>query len=123
ECATDMLASLLRRSAVLALVLGLAAGCEERASDLEAGLGPAADQLLAGVQIPAKKRGGKRKRFADAPVFVDGSFRAMLKYNELPPTLPTRFKTFDDGKVVRRFAWTDYFAALGVDLSAIDAVH
>ena len=47
----------------------------------------------------------------------------MLKFAELPPSLPTPLETLEGGKVVRRFAWTQYFAAIGVDLAQIEAVH
>lgn len=122
----------LRRTALVALSLGTlfaTAGCEAQSlvatpalASVAAGFAP----LVAESATPkGKRRGqGKKRRFQDAPVYVDGAFQGMLKYAELPPALPTLYKTYeDDDKVVRRFAWTHYFAALGIDVAQIEAVH
>jgi hypothetical protein len=116
-----------RRAALLSFAVLCAAGCEPPAASLAPSLGGAADAIIAGLEAaPIKQRGqggGKQKRFGDAPVFVDGELQGMLRFSELPPSLPTIRETLEGGKVVRRFAWTQYFAALGVDLSQIAAVH
>jgi len=70
----------------------------------------------------AERRRGKG-RFGNAGVYVDGRFVGMLKHAELPPTLSTTWKVLEDGRAVRRYAFTEYLAALGVDVARVQALH
>lgn len=77
------------------------------------------------------------KKFKDPGVYVDGVIKGMLKFGELPLTLEpvwheeeaaVPFKKGDKGpryKVVkqRRYRWTDYFKAIGIDLDSINEMH
>lgn len=122
------------RPAFAALAVLLAWGCQQPPGTLEdrvaaAAIASTTGELLQAVSGPVRKTRGerrrKKRRWSDSPVFVDGTFVGMLKYGELPPSLPTRVKRFegDSFKVARRFSWNQYFRALGVDVSAIEAVH
>jgi hypothetical protein len=44
-------------------------------------------------------------------------------YLELPANLPTRWKTLEDGRQVRRFQVAEYLETLGIDLATIKHLH
>jgi hypothetical protein len=86
--------------------------------------------------VPAEHKSGA-SRWKDTIVYVDGRPRGILAFGELPvPLEPTwieheaqaeiRPNSNDPGfKMVkeRRYRFTDYFKAIGVDVAAIKAVH
>jgi hypothetical protein len=68
--------------------------------------------------------GGGRKRWSgEAPVLVDGRTVAVLRYQELPPTLATTWHALDDGRRVQRFALAPYLEALGEEVERVAALH
>jgi hypothetical protein len=68
-------------------------------------------------------RRAEKKKKKPVPVYADGAFLGMIRYNELPARMPTVFAELASKKLSIRFAWTDYFAALGIDVDAIEVVH
>jgi hypothetical protein len=66
---------------------------------------------------------GRNNPFGDTPVFVDGQYRGALRHNELPAALEVTFRELESGDSVRRYAFVDYLAALGVDLDKVRALH
>ncbi len=72
---------------------------------------------------PNRAQRRKRKRYRDAPVYLDGTFVGMLKFSELPPSLPTIVRTLEDGRKVLRFGWSDYLESIGAPLEKVRAVH
>lgn len=67
--------------------------------------------------------GRGRGRAAEAVAYVDGEPRGVLRFLELPPALPVRWKTHEDGRKVRRYRVAEYVEALGVRLEDVTAVH
>jgi hypothetical protein len=67
--------------------------------------------------------GRGRGRAAEAVAYVDGEPRGVLRFLELPPTLPVRWKTLEDGRKVRRYRVAEYVEALGVRLEDVNAVQ
>jgi hypothetical protein len=65
----------------------------------------------------------RERRFQDPTVYVDGVPMAVLTYLELPPSLPTRWRTLTGGKVVRRFRLAELVTSLGLDLAEVKQVH
>jgi hypothetical protein len=86
--------------------------------------------------VPAEFKNG-RARWKDTGVYLDGKPIAMLSFGELPVTLEPiwveqhisankRYGTDDPGWTTikqRRYRFSDYFKALGVDLNHITEVH
>jgi hypothetical protein len=86
--------------------------------------------------VPAEHKSGSA-RWKDTIVYVDGQPRGALTFGELPvPLAPTwveeespreiRPNSNDPGFVMvkrRRYRFTDYLAAIGVDVAAIKALH
>ena len=72
---------------------------------------------------PNRQQRRKRKRYRDAPVYLDGRFVGMLKFSELPPQLPTILRQLEDGRTVLRFAWSDYLRSIGVSLERVQVAH
>lgn len=72
---------------------------------------------------PAEHGREREQRAPDSTVYIDGVPMLVLTYLELPPTLPTRWRTLKSGKVVRRFRLAELVSALGADLAAVQQVH
>jgi len=84
----------------------------------------AAEETEGSVLPQAARR--RRKRWGSTAVYVDGKFKGMLRFPELPPQVQTRIEKLeidDEDIYVRRFVWADLFKAHGVDIAAIKAVH
>lgn len=76
-------------------------------------------------------------RWRDTGVYVDGKFVGLLAWAELPVALPVvwvqvkasapkRYGTSDTGwrwAKERRYRWTDYLRAIGVDLAKVKELH
>jgi hypothetical protein len=129
------------------LLLLNAAGCRDR-SDLTPAPKPIAaaavaapDAKEAAVEgdpdyVPAEHKSGNA-RWKDTIVYVDGQPRGVLTFGELPvPLEPTwvdeqspreiRPNSNDTGYVSvkrRRYRFTDYLKAIGVDVAAVKAIH
>ncbi len=86
--------------------------------------------------IPAEFKSGA-DRWRDTGVYVDGKFVGLLSFAELPVALkpiwlkvkasaPKRYGTTDTGwrwAKERRYRFTEYLEAIGLDLKAIKEVH
>lgn len=84
----------------------------------------AAEDTEGSVLPQAQRR--RRKRWGATALHVDGKFMGMLRFPELPPQVKTRVEKLDieeEDIYVRRFVWADLFAAHGVDIEKIRAVH
>ncbi len=69
-------------------------------------------------ELGARRGQGNR---SDAPVFVDGELRAVLRYGELPPSFePTVVDRRGDYRICNV---ARYLEALGVKLDDVDALH
>lgn len=86
---------------------------------------PASSGVLPGGGEAAPDDGnkGKRRKFGDAAVFVDGQPRGVLRVLELPQKLPRRDATLVDGRVVARWRVFEYLQILGVDVAKLKALH
>lgn len=67
--------------------------------------------------------GRGKGRAAEAVAYVDGEPRGVLRFAELPPTLPVRWKTLEDGRKVRRYRLAEYVETLGVRLADVTSVQ
>ncbi len=76
-----------------------------------------------GVPVPDDENGGKRRKFGDAAVFVDGVPRGVLRIRELPPKLARHDATLVDGRKVARWRLAEYLQVVGVDLAKLREVH
>jgi hypothetical protein len=120
------------RAGWLLLLLFVLIGCDEAAAKpvslTRRGL-PAKVRSLEPMQEQGKGkgegqgRGRKRGRKHDTPVYVDGKLIAALRFNELPATLPVNWHELDHSEQALRFAFTDYFTAMGVPVDKIRALH
>ncbi|MEQ9318882.1 MAG: hypothetical protein RIF41_06960 [Polyangiaceae bacterium] len=84
----------------------------------------AAEETGRSVLPQAERR--SRKRWGATALHIDGKFVGMLRFPELPPQLETQVEKLDiedEDIYVRRFVWADLFAAHGVDIEKIRAVH
>lgn len=86
--------------------------------------------------VPAEFKSGA-DRWRDTGVYVDGKFVGLLAWAELPLGLPVhwekvkastpkRYGTSDTGwrwAKERRYRWTDYLRALGLDLAKVKEIH
>ncbi len=66
---------------------------------------------------------GKRRKFGDAAVFVDGAPRGVLRVLELPAQVPRRDATLVDGRKVARWRLAEYLTQVGVDLARLREIH
>lgn len=74
--------------------------------------------------LPADGDEDKKRRYGEANVYVDGQPLAVLRFLELPPSLPVRWKVYEeDGKRVRRYRVAEYLEALGVKLDTVKEIH
>ncbi len=81
---------------------------------------PSADVL----DVEGHKQEHARQRFkSDTPLYVDGTLVATVRYWELPPWLPSVWKTLGDGRRAERFLFAQYLESLGIDVAKITAVH
>lgn len=68
--------------------------------------------------------GGQRgQRFGDAPVYVDGKPKGVLRFFELPPTLKVRPQKLQDGREVDRYRFAEYLESVGVDVAKLKELH
>lgn len=84
---------------------------------------PAGSAAAGSEPIPDDENRGRRRKFGDAAVFVDGAVRGVLRIRELPPKLQRRDATLVDGRKVPRWRFAEYLQAIGVDLSKLREVH
>lgn len=117
----------LRAGLASALLLAACAGEEPPAQTLR----PFPLAVMKAFALPSATptdgdKGGSgrgRGRAAEAVSYVDGEPRGVLRFLELPPSLPVRWKTLEDGRKVRRYRVAEYVEALGVRLEDVAAVH
>lgn len=76
-----------------------------------------------GFDATRGRRGQKRNRGGDVPVFVDGEFRAALRFAEIPPSVQPISSKITKSTEARFFRLTDYARGLGIDPKTIRAVH
>jgi hypothetical protein len=69
------------------------------------------------------QHGSRRMKNLDVPVLVDGEQVAVLRHGELPTALVAHDDAANGISEKRYFRFTEYFAAIGVDVSKIKAVH
>lgn len=132
-------------AAPIAVVLGVAAACSAPADPTASSAAPAASATpppalssaapaasaapptgsvaSAGEPIPDDENRGKRRKFGDAAVFVDGAVRGVLRIRELPPRLQRHDATLVDGRKVPRWRFAEYLQTIGVDLEKLREVH
>jgi hypothetical protein len=115
------LSSALRSSLFLACI-ALSSCTESKATPA-----PEAKKGLADLVAPkpeaSAEEGEKKRRFPEASVYVDGTAIAGVKFLELPAKLAVHYKTYEDGKKVRRYRLAEYLEALGVDLKTVTELH
>lgn len=132
------------------LVMALTAGCGNKDSHGAAGKTAAAPARDAGpidanlalldedkdAYVPAEFKTGA-DRWRDTGVYVDGKFVGLLAWAELPLALPVvwekvkasapkRYGTSDTGwrwAKERRYRWTDYLEAIGIEPGKVQAIH
>jgi hypothetical protein len=119
--------SIVRALLLVVMLIPLACQTERQAKILHDGITPdrkmsAEEMVAAGTQAMRRMR----KRWGDAPIYVDGNYRGMLRFPELHPNVATIVQHRDiDGERIymRRFAWAEMFAQHGVNIDKIKAVH
>jgi hypothetical protein len=117
---------------ILALVLFFALGCVLGCGDASV---PLAQKLFMVDRSQAAEDMDEvapqslrrlRKRFGQASLYIDGKFMGMLRFSEVHPSVATQIVKLDipdEDIYVRRFVWSELFAAHGVDLAHVQAVH
>ncbi len=70
----------------------------------------------------ANEGGGRRRRFGEVSVYVDGRIVGVLRHSELPPRVHGRVLNFA-GYDTTRYPFSEYAAALGVDAARVRGLH
>jgi hypothetical protein len=67
--------------------------------------------------------GGKKSRFGEATLYVDGEPKGVIRILEMPPQLKIRPKTLEGGREVNRWRISEYLEVMGVDLAKVKELH
>jgi hypothetical protein len=105
----------------------LVAGCAKSGAKVSSNVAPR-DAKSETTETETKpvaegQHGSRRMKNLDVPVLVDGEQVAVLRHGELPTALVAHDDKANGVSEKRYFRFTEYFTAIGVDVSKIKAVH
>lgn len=75
------------------------------------------------LRTPQQNVPDDRRRFKDAPVYIDGRRVGVIRPLEVPGNLKPRMRTRPGAKPAPRYSIAEYIAAAGGDLSKIREIH
>lgn len=75
------------------------------------------------LRSPQQNVPDDRRRFKDAPVYIDGRRVGVIRPLEVPGNLKPRMRTRAGAKPAPRYSVAEYIAAAGGDLSKIREIH
>jgi hypothetical protein len=113
--------------AAIAAIVAIVPACSKKPTEPKtASVAPAAAPTTAAAAAEDDKphgttlvHGVRKLRNLDAPVFVDGKQKAVLRFGELPPQIHPIFKATDEIREARYYRISDYLTAVGVDVSKV----
>lgn len=75
------------------------------------------------LRTPQQNVPDERRRFKDAPVYIDGKRVGVIRPLEVPGNLKPRMRTRPGAKPAPRYSVAEYIAAAGGDLAKVREIH
>jgi hypothetical protein len=103
----------------------LVAGCAKHSAKVSSNVAPKSEVAQAETKpvVPEGQHGSRRLKNLDVPVLVDGEQVAVLRHGELPGALVAHDDKANGVDEKRYYRFSEYFTAIGLDVSKIKAVH
>lgn len=109
---------------LLALVASLASACDRRPPPPRArSMAAVIAEKMPILRPPQQNQSDDRRRFKDAPVYIDGRRVGVLRPLEVPAGLKPRLRAQQGLPPAPRYSIAEYIAAVGGDVAKIREVH